>query len=152
MQRASLACQALMAVVYLMGCGSGDDSGTSPPFVGAAETPSPVGDTPADPSSPDSEVPPGDTAAGNEGQNPDLGLDPSDPAAPTDGTPPEVAPEVPVEEIDPNNGRLVGGSCTLVCSSDATDADAQGVLDGWGYESSRSCITPESQMALTGAL
>jgi hypothetical protein len=141
MQRASLACQALVAMVYLSACGSGDDTGPNPPLGGSPEAPVPG--PAADPAVPAGDLPPGENAAGNEGMNPDLGLDPSQPEVPGTATPPEV----PVEEVDPNNGRLVGGSCTLVCISDATDADGQGVTDGWGYESSRSCLTPESQLA-----
>jgi mannan endo-1,4-beta-mannosidase len=82
--------------------------------------------------------------------NPDLGLDPTEPDP--SNTPTDVAPEVPVEEVDVNNGRIVGGNCTLVCSNGSTDPDAQGLTDGWGYESSRSCITPESELALASPL
>jgi hypothetical protein len=141
-------CQALVAAAYLSGCGSGDDAGAAP--AGSTIPPAVPGTgAPVDPENPGNEAPPGENATGAEGIDADIGLDPTQPDP---GVPPEGAPEVPVEAVDPNNGRIVGGSCTLVCTSDATDADAQGVTDGWGYESSRSCITPASDLALSSAL
>ena len=144
MQRMSVFGQALAAAVYLVGCGSGDDSGAEPPAFPDTNTP-PV-QTPEDTGTePDGDTPGAtDMPAGNEGMDPDLGLDPSE--TPDEQTPPEVDPVVP-EVI--NNGRIVGGNCTLVCLDASTDPDAQGVTDGWGFEQSRSCLTPESQLALT---
>ena len=49
------------------------------------------------------------------------------------------------------NGRQVNGACTLVCSDASTDADRSGVTDGWGFERGRSCLTPESALALANA-
>jgi cellulase (glycosyl hydrolase family 5) len=141
MLRTGFVCQALVAV-YLLGCGGGDDGdgGLPPSFPGAPSTSdgsTPNTDTP--PASPDV---PGttDMQAGSEGTDPNLDLDPTQPEQPA--APPAVTG---------GNGRLVNGACTLVCSSDLTDPDASGQTDGWGFESNRSCLTPESQLALANA-
>lgn len=136
----------LVAAVYLAGCGGGDDGAATPgfapgfPSAGGADPGAP----PAAPPTTDEGVAPDPSAeAGSEGMNPDLGLAPSDPEAPT--------PELPAG-IEFGNGRIVDGSCTLVCADASTDPDAAGVTDGWGYESGRSCLTPASQLATANAL
>jgi mannan endo-1,4-beta-mannosidase len=140
MLRTGFVCQALVAV-YLLGCGGSDDGdGSRPPAFPStpgtegAANPNDI-DTPASPG-----VPSTGMEAGAEGTDPNLELDPTDPEQPA--TPPVVTG---------GNGRLVNGNCTLVCANDLTDPDASGQTDGWGFESSRSCLTPESQLALANA-
>ena len=124
MQRISLVCRTLLAAIYLAGCGSGDDGEPemqpfeAPPMT----TPAPAPATP-DPAAPDPATP--DGATGDEGTDPDLDLDPAEPP---------IAEQRPDEPLAPGvmfgNGRLVNGMCTLVCATDATDPDAQGVTQG----------------------
>jgi mannan endo-1,4-beta-mannosidase len=136
MLRTGFLCQALVAI-YLLGCGGGDDGDGAQQFPGMAGASD--GSTPSDTTPPATPDMPNtsDMAAGAEGTDPDLELDPTQPEQTT--TPPIVTG---------GNGRLVNGNCTLVCANDLTDPDASGQTDGWGYESSRSCLTPESQLAL----
>ncbi len=145
MQRMSFVCQALVAA-YLAGCGSGDDTDpTSPAFDGVNASPDAAG-TSGDPAAPGTAATPpdpGDMGAGAEAVDTDLGLAPSDPNAPG------AAPQTPAPLG--GNGRLVGGACTLVCTDDSTDPDAQGQTDGWGFERDRSCLTPQSALALSSA-
>src|SRR5688572_5817638 len=116
MQRMSVVFQAWVTVLYLAGCGSGDDDGAASPPLGAL-TPTPDGPgTSTDPAAPSAGVPGAESmGAGAEGVDPALGLGPSDPA-----------PETPAPVAAGGNGRLVGGACTLVCLDDSTDPDAQG--------------------------
>ena len=56
---------------------------------------------------------------------------------------PEV-PTGPETPSTPGGGVLVGGECRLVCMDDSTDADAEGVTDGWGFEQGVSCVVSGS--------
>src|SRR5262245_3341353 len=38
------------------------------------------------------------------------------------------------------NGLSLNGNCYAVCASGATDADAMGISDGWGWENQASCL------------
>jgi mannan endo-1,4-beta-mannosidase len=141
MQRMSVVCQAWVAALYLAGCGSGDDDGAAPAPLGGV-SPTPAGAGSIDPAAPGAAPPgSGSMGAGAEGVDPDLGLEPSDPGTAT--------PETPAPVAAGGNGRLVGGACTLVCLDDSTDPDAQGQTDGWGFERDRSCLTPQSELALS---
>jgi mannan endo-1,4-beta-mannosidase len=143
MQRMSFVCQALVAAVYLAGCGSGDDAGATPPVSNAE---SGGAGTTGDTTEPGAPVTPGsdEMGAGAEGVDPGLGLAPADPGGPAPQTP---APDA----VQGGNGRLVGGACTLVCADASTDPDAQGQIDGWGFESNRSCLVPGSPNELQNA-
>ena len=141
MQRISLVCRTLVAAIYLVGCGSGDDTEPeTPPFEAPPMTTTP---DPAAPNTADPAPSTADGASGGEGTDPGLDLDPEGPPA---------AGQEPDEPLVPGvmfgNGRVVNGMCTLVCANDTTDPDAQGVTDGWGFESGRSCLVPESMLAL----
>jgi hypothetical protein len=46
--------------------------------------------------------------------------------------------------IPPGDGFHIGGMCFPRCASDATDPDAMGVRDGYGYEMGRSCVVAGS--------
>jgi len=141
-----------LLLVYLVGCGGGDDGAAAPGFDpgvvpsggGSAPGAAPTLDPPPDANA----APDATTEVSTEGMDPDLGLEPAEPAPTTPETP---APELP-PGIQFGNGRIVGGNCTLVCADASTDPDAAGVTDGWGYESGRSCLTPESQPALESPL
>lgn len=131
----------LVAAVYLAGCGGGDDGMSAPGFdpgLPSGEPPAPAAPAPT----PDGAAPAPNLEAGSEGMDPDLGLAPSEPASPSTQTP-TLPPGIQF-----GNGRIVDGSCTLVCADASTDPDATGTTDGWGYESGRSCLTPESPRAL----
>lgn len=39
-------------------------------------------------------------------------------------------------------GVLIEGECRPLCMDDSTDADANGVTDGWGFEMGTSCVVP----------
>ena len=148
--RTSIVGRALAAAVYLAGCG-GDEGGAETaafdPNGTGSEGGAPVQPSPSEPPS---AAPPSDGEASAEGMAPDLGLDPG--AAP----PAATAPEAPAAELPPGiqfgNGRVIDGGCTLVCADASTDPDAAGATDGWGYESGRSCLTPESQPAIESPL
>src|SRR5690606_16409883 len=86
--------------------------------------------------------------AGEEGMSPELGLDPGAPPPPAESETPVVDPDLP-EGVLFGNGRVVGGACTLVCTDDSTDPDAAGQTDGWGFESGRSCLVPQSELTLS---
>lgn len=143
MQRMSSVSHALVGIFYLAGCGSdGGGSAALPPYggpvidmgdpeMGAAGEPAEALEAPA-------EVP-----ANAEGMTPDIGLGPQ----PAPMPPGAIDPQQPAG-IQLGNGRLLGDDCTLVCADSSSDADAGGNIDGWGYERDRSCITPESQLAL----
>lgn len=47
----------------------------------------------------------------------------------------------PANPSTPGSGVVVGGMCRLVCMDDSTDADDNGVTDGWGFEGV-SCVVP----------
>jgi hypothetical protein len=145
MQRSSLVSQVLMAAVYVLGCGGSDDSGADSPMFGdtGADEASPEGES----SAPGTTSPPGATPEAPSGEEPDpnIGVSPSEPVSPTQ---PPVSTVPPVPGTTFGNGRVVGNACTLVCSNDLTDPDAAGLTDGWGFESGRSCLTPQSELAL----
>lgn len=136
-----------MGLLYLGGCGGGDGDGVAaPPFDGGDADAMSGGDGER-PSQPASDIDPAapapaGSAEGSEGTDPALGLDPMAPTAPLDPTLPAGA--------ELGNGRVVDGTCTLVCADGATDADAQGVSDGWGFERDRSCLVPDSELELEG--
>jgi len=141
----------VLSVVFIAACGSGDESdpvvprfmgpglmeGEPPPASGAPEAPGAT-----DPS--DGSAGPGIDADG-EGMPEDLGLVP---AAPAPADAPAVMPGAPPDGL--GNGRLVGTTCTLVCADASTDADAQGNIDGWGFEFDQSCLVPGSELELGG--
>lgn len=129
MQR-SFVCQALIAAICLAGCGSGEDHAAPSAFGGAVPTPAGVGMDAPPVAAP---APVGPAAGmGNEGIDPDL----------------ELAPGTAPDGVQFGNGRSIGDECTLVCSDASSDADGQGNTDGWGFESNRSCLTPDSALAL----
>src|SRR5262245_42524917 len=143
---------ALIASAWLAGCGSGDDTAAPPPSFGGALPPS-TGMTDGTPSSaaPQAEAPgaPAGTTAprtSTEGTNPDLGLTPTEPPPAATEPPPTDVPEGPAVIF--GNGRVLGDDCTLVCADASTDANPQGQTDGWGFERGRSCLTPQSSLAL----
>jgi len=135
-----------MGSLWLAGCGAGDDTGANPPVF--VETP-PAGEGATAPGPAEMPANPAEPGAGAEASNPDLGLAPSAPPGASAPTTPEqpTTPALPPGLLF-GNGRLVGGACTFVCSNASTDPDAQGQTDGWGFERGRSCLTPESQLAL----
>lgn len=51
---------------------------------------------------------------------------------------------------EPGDGYYLDGSCHPPCASDATDADEEGLLDGWGYEQGRTCVVIASEPAAQG--
>lgn len=65
------------------------------------------------------------------------------------GTPctPVSMPDAPM--LPEGDGFLVGDQCFAPCASDATDADAQGVTDGFGFEQGASCVVEGSEPALS---
>ncbi|HTV21571.1 MAG TPA: cellulase family glycosylhydrolase [Polyangiaceae bacterium] len=148
MHRSGWLAQSVLGLAWLAGCGAGDDTGApAPPFEGAA----PVDGVPMMPASgmnePSTNAP--SPNAGSEGTDPGLGLEPSQPAPGTGETPTPEQPEAPaVPGLLFGNGRVIGDDCTLVCVDASTDPDAQGLTDGWGFERGRSCLTPESALAL----
>jgi hypothetical protein len=89
-----------------------------------------VENTPASP-------PPSVTDTNEEAQNPNL---------PIAEEPPAGASSAPM-----GSGLLINGSCVPVCLSSATDADALGVTDGWGWENEKSCLVSGSMVASQGA-
>lgn len=60
---------------------------------------------------------------------------------------PEPLTDVP----EPGDGFYIDETCYPPCASDATDADEEGVTDGFGYEMGNTCIVPDSEPA-TAAL
>lgn len=54
----------------------------------------------------------------------------------------EACTEIPPEPTTSTPGGmvLVGDTCFPVCMDDSTDADAEGVIDGWGYEDEATCV------------
>jgi mannan endo-1,4-beta-mannosidase len=139
MQRMSFVCHALVAAVYLAGCGG--DGESAPAFDGTAPTEGGAGMSAAPAAPPSGEAPAPEMGAGAEGMDPAIDLAPAAPDA--------IDPMVPGAPI--GNGRIVGGACTLVCTDASTDPDGQGQTDGWGFESNRSCLTPQSDLALQNA-
>jgi mannan endo-1,4-beta-mannosidase len=150
MQKRSFACQALAGMLYLAGCGGGDgEDGAPKPFAGApALDGSGMGE--ALPSAGDAAVnaPAMGAPAASEGMNPDLAAPGALPSGAEPSAPGAVDPALPGVQF--GNGRIVGSACTLVCADASTDPDAQGNTDGWGYESDRSCLVPDSALALAG--
>src|SRR5688572_19518285 len=147
MLRMRFASQTFVGLVWLAGCGSGDDTSATPPAF--AET-LPAVDASGTPPSGSPEAQPSPTAPSTnpspEGTDSGLGLEPGA-APPGAGEPAEPEqPEVPALLF--GNGRIVGADCTLVCADASTDPDAQGQTDGWGFERGRSCLTPQSDLAL----
>jgi mannan endo-1,4-beta-mannosidase len=135
MQRASVLGQALIAVVYLGGCGSGNDSNVAPAFVGGLPEAPPAPEAPEEPAATnpnapaDSEAPPAAGAAGAagmEGVDPELGLDPNAPGEPAgDGAPPGE-PQPPLQPAVPGVPRPVGNLSTGFFVSDGRLFDSNG--------------------------
>src|SRR6187401_717452 len=80
---------------------------------------------------------------------PDNADDGSSPEGPPDMqplAPPVTGEGTPGQEPEPlplplaTGGVSVNGTCTRVCASAATDADATGQVDGWGWENEASCV------------
>src|SRR5690606_1726176 len=110
MHHPSLVFHVLAGSLVLAGCGAGADGDAGPLFMEG-----PASDSAGmDMNAPGASSP---SAAGGENPSPDIGLDPSaalDPALPAE----PMAPEVPLD-----NGRIVDGTCTLVCADASTDPD-----------------------------
>ncbi len=99
--------------------------------------------TPMEPLTPLPTPPAAGETPNGEATDTDVGLNPVDRIAVDGVLPPGIAI---------GNGRVIEGTCTAVCSDASTDADAQGVIDGWGYERDRSCLVPDSDLELEGEL
>src|SRR5689334_8220782 len=112
----------LVAAAYLAGCGGGDDGPAAPGFDPGAPGADSIDPGPSEAPIPEP-VPDPSAEAGGEGMPPDLGLDL---AAPAPTTPDTSTPELP-PGIQFGNGRIIDGSCTLVCADASTDPDAAGV-------------------------
>jgi mannan endo-1,4-beta-mannosidase len=142
MQQTNVVCRALMALSCLAGCGGGDETGAPPPPFTDGTPAADGASVDTTPTAPMMDAPAAtDTPAGREDTTSDIGRDPTEP------TPPAIDPELP-PGVQFGNGRIVGGSCTLVCVDASTDPDAQGSTDGWGYERDRSCLVPDSALAI----
>jgi hypothetical protein len=50
--------------------------------------------------------------------------------------------------VGSGSGYQIGTMCFAACASDATDVDAAGVKDGYGYEAGRSCVVVGSMPTL----
>lgn len=138
MPHPSLVFHVLAGSLVLAGCGAGADRGDAGPIFMEGSASDSAG---MDMNAPGVSSP---SAAGGEDPSPDIGLDPSaslDPALPAE----PMAPEVPLD-----NGRIVDGTCTLVCADASTDPDDRGATDGWGFESDQSCLVPGSDLELGG--
>jgi len=135
-----------LAVFVLSACGGGSaaepagGSGLEP--FGSGSTVDEMQEQPAASMGP---VAPPVSAA--EGSSPE-GTPDAPPLAPPltgEGTPGNVMPL-------PATGTIaIGGACTPLCASDATDADATGQVDGWGWENEASCVVSGSAVALGGS-
>jgi hypothetical protein len=68
------------------------------------------------------------------------------PAASGDPCTPVSMPDAPM--LPEGDGFFLGGQCFPRCASDATDADEQGVRDGFGFELGASCVVDGSEPAL----
>jgi mannan endo-1,4-beta-mannosidase len=121
----------------LSGCAEGADDPSEPEVVQsfpsalpepAASTPEKPMPEPLRPSVPD---------ADGEVQNPNLPIAVEEPAG---GSSPPLS----------GGGLLVNGTCVPVCASNASDADAMGVTDGWGWENEKSCLVSGSMVASQG--
>lgn len=90
---------------------------------------------------------------GRDGVQPvDAPIDPVGSEMPGSETP---APEPPQPDPGPapdvsDQGFLIGGTCFRGCASEATDADAAGALDGYGFENNVSCVVGNRAPALSG--
>jgi hypothetical protein len=137
------------ALMAALGCGDdGSANDTRPSFpddsLGEAAPPaSGDGATEDAPEAPGAAEPGGEDAPG-EGigeviNGSGMGADPA--AA---GAPP--LPEAPA--LPEGDGFFTGMQCFSRCASDATDPDAQGVTDGFGFELGASCIVAGSAPAL----
>lgn len=80
---------------------------------------------------------------GNTEGNPDPMLVEADPN-------PNPAPTTPPPGLMPGPGFFIGETCFAPCDSDASDADAMGVTDGFGFERGQSCVVPGSESAARG--
>lgn len=148
MREMSFLGQAAVAAFVLAACGGGDEMSGMPfdEFEGdSMQNPGEPGDTTEPSGTDDTQGPPVDGAPtdSNEGMDPGIDIAPTEPA-PTDMLPDVMLPP----GVLYGNGRLVNGACTLVCLDDSTDPDAAGMVDGWGFEQNRSCLTPESTLAV----
>jgi len=63
----------------------------------------------------------------------------SEPSAPDPGPAPDVS----------DQGFSVGGTCFRGCASEATDPDATGAVDGYGFENNASCVVGNRGPALS---
>jgi hypothetical protein len=68
------------------------------------------------------------------------------PALPIAGEGPAGGSNLPLS----GSGISVNGSCFALCASNASDADAMGVTDGWGWENEQSCLVSGSLVASQG--
>jgi hypothetical protein len=106
----------------------------------------------------------GDTAAGDGVAAPGRdGVDPVDvapigagdpteepPAGGDEPAPPEALPVDPGPAPDVSDrGFSVGGTCFRGCASEATDLDASGAVDGFGFENDASCVVGNREPALS---
>lgn len=141
-------------LIGLFGCSGTDAEGSGPVGAfgsapGTPEMPAAAG-APSSPGPAGMQSPGASTPASSEG-TPDV----TNATANTPGSPPATgsgesmppAGEVP-PMLTPGPGFFTGGSCVPPCTSDATDPDAAGVRDGFGFELGASCIVPGSPPAL----
>ncbi len=132
MRRFFVSVHVCLGALYSVGCGGG--SGDGPAEVEAF--PDPIANVPVEPEGEDSVPSPSELPDQGEGNVSPRGLD--------DGSDePVPAPA--------GDGLLINGTCVAVCASAATDADANGVTDGWGWEDEASCLVAGSAPAAQGA-
>lgn len=108
----------------------------------------------------------GDESVAGMREEPAASMGPVGPSASADdGSSPESTPDLPplappvtgegTPEQEPlplgAGGLSINGACTPVCASAATDADATGQLDGWGWENEASCVVSGSTIAAQGS-
>jgi hypothetical protein len=139
-----------------VGCGSGGGgSSNEPPSFQddpvAAPAPAPSDEEmTAAPAEPPAAAEPAGVEATGEGignviNGTDMGMQPAGADTPAGTGEVEMPDAPPVPEGD---GLLVDMQCFTRCASDATDVDAEGVTDGFGFEQGASCIVAGSAPAL----
>ena len=119
---------------------------------GSTEESAGAGGSGADPSEAATVAGNGGTPADGEGGDTENLPDPTnaigdDPGGDASASDEPTSSEDPVD-IPPGDGFFSGGQCFVRCESDATDADEQGVVDGFGFELGASCIVEGSAPAL----